>query len=325
MERYLLALEAFESETHDIYADYLMGQMVATEGFKDNISARVKQGWETVRRLARQVWEWIKRAGRAIRDAFKRMSEIMRKSRVDYDPEWENVEEFYVPTPDLSKVEKQVQDACKQMEERLLSQLQDIIDMQREMTESARKSQTTFEDIDRMNEELLENHRTRMAEVEEVLKQTRENHEEIDAMLEKNRKDVEDLLASMDSYGYEPATESFNPTKLLGFLKDIDKRVERAITENEQSVGAVTRIIDDAARETDDENVREATKKQGFLSKILNLLGRIGRFLASIPALVQKSMRHANELRKLKIANAKANKAKKTKVKAYNGPDPEIG
>lgn len=302
MERYLLALEAFESETHDIYADYLIGQMVATEGFKENIGARIKQGWETVKRIALQIWEWIKRAGRTVRDAVFKFHKVLHDTpdfmEVELERQEAKLEELRRRAEQTSaEAEKAVADAAK-MQDRLEKIVEDAY-------AEFRKIDPTFGEIDELTAKMQE-----------------ENARKLDEYMQAMSIDGFPIVEStrgraMDSFTMATEASSGFKFNLSNIKSHSDKATANAadnLKKNESLIARVRDMISTAEKKcNEDPENTETTKIQRILSRILKALGTIGRFFASIPSKVHG------------IFTAVMKARTKTTVKEYDGPDPEIG
>lgn len=343
MERYLLALEAFESETHDIYADYLMGQMIATEGFKENVGARVKQGWEALKRLGLQVWEWIKKAGRAIKSVTSRIISVFRDSDDDIEISRMNQKAKYyeqaaADIADLNATLTVDNAELQRNLEKTMAEVDRIMQSGESAAEIAEQLTSITDDLfakhnDAMNRYNTE-HKRRMDEIHKL-------EDELDAEIERIRSsdtipehkkaaaiadagnrilDKGKRQGSFDSY-LESAMEADHGThkiNISSLKKKFQHNVEAAsngIEQNEKLIARINKWIDQVkSKAQDDENVEATTKLQRILSKILRVASEIGKFFASIPGQVQHIF---SVIMKCRV--------KKTRVKDYDGPAPEIG
>lgn len=344
MERYLLALEAFESETHDIYADYLMGQMVATEGFKDTISARVKQGWENLKRIALQIWDWIKKAGHAIKSVAGRIIAVFRNSDDDIEIARMNQKARY-----YEQAAEEIADLNANMSvdnAELQSNLEKTMAEVERIMQSGKDAEAIAAELTEITDDLMSKHNEAMRRYNDEHKRKMDEIKQLEDELdiEIGRIQTDDSIpehqkaariaeagnrildkgkrsGSFDSF-VDTAMEADTGTRRINISslkKKFSRNVETASKETERNEKLISRInhwIDQVKnRHQDDENVEATSKLQRLLSTILRIAGEIGKFFASIP-------RHVQHIYGVIMTKCRA---PKTRVKDYDGPDPEIG
>jgi hypothetical protein len=293
MESYLIALEAFEKETQEVYLDYMMGTFMATEGIGSSVATKVKQGWEFIKKIFRQIRDTAKRIGRMILGALKKFFNVVKRCP----------DEIVVDDPEVAAYVKLAAAVLDGDSDDMLT-------------------------VDK----LMERYRTLVNTLTEQTSRTDATMDEVDKGLDKMKALQElydtrykkltqkgDEIKSDDESPKEKKRIKINIGGLKNRLLRNGKKAEAQAKANEKEISDTEAKLDkvaaDAEKASDEEgaSVEEQTKKQGIFSKLLRLIGSIGNFIKSIPS------RIASLFSKLMSFRSKA------KVEDYDGPSPVIG
>jgi hypothetical protein len=293
MESYLIALEAFEKETQEVYLDYMMGTFMATEGIGSSVATKVKQGWEFIKKIFRQIRDTAKRIGRMILGALKKFFNVVKRCP----------DEIVVDDPEVAAYVKLAAAVLDGDSDDMLT-------------------------VDK----LMERYRTLVNTLTEQTSRTDATMDEVDKGLDKMKALQElydtrykkltqkgDEIKSDDESPKEKKRIKINIGGLKNRLLRNGKKAEAQAKANEKEISDTEAKLDkvaaDAEKASDEDgaSVEEQTKKQGIFSKLLRLIGSIGNFIKSIPS------RIASLFSKLMSFRSKA------KVEDYDGPSPVIG
>lgn len=333
MERYLLALEAFESETHDIYADYLMGQMIAIEGFSGNIGARIKSGWDKVRQAALWLWNLLVSAVQAIGAAVGRFRNVIRKAPKKSTAKPEDIKDVKSVVAEqndlIDKATENLQQVMKFAEEyqRSVDNMDQLEELDRVTMEFLNKNGETFKSFD----EFMKNSTSPLVFESDMSGAIEGSLDELKAKREKLKAESEQTLNEMDKiadrsrrmaeYAHSVSSGSVQVTDVSDIAQKLDEIMNDADVKTKKVKDAtehVKRTVESASNassngESESEEVKKATLLQRIGSRILRMLGVFSRFFTSIPKRVTGWLR--------KIFPP----IQKTRVKDYDGPAPEIG
>lgn len=301
IDKYILALESFETDTKNIYADYLMGQMVATEGLGSSIATKIANGWETIKRLAMNIFKWLRDAAVGVGKAVGSMLGIVRRTD----------DTIEVDESDSATVAGAVKDLND-----LMTKFEDDTSKCADML---RECESAFEELSRMNSE-------QEAQLDELEKQADEAMKIVmDMMTPEDRAQFQKIIDDLHS-GSSAAEDSFTIATEAGGTRKINigsikakfsklgERSKNGETASANLTGKINSMIDrlkSQSKSEDGSDTKTETTKQRIISKLLRIVSAIGRFFRDIPAMIQRAM--------------KALFKNRTKVVAYDGPSPEIG
>jgi hypothetical protein len=152
-----------------------------------------------------------------------------------------------------------------------------------------------------------------------------EDLSEMDAELAEALKEAEQVFgsASMDSF-LGTAMEAIggkrrarNVSSVKQTMDEVSNEAAKGSAETERATAEVNQAVNEASGKAEHDEEGEGAKKQNILqrigSRILRILGMIGKAFASIPGFI------AGLFRKL------FPKKEKTTVEDYDGPSPELG
>lgn len=343
MDQYIAALESFDKECNDLYADILMSHMIATESVGATLKAKVKEAWRKLQELARTIWTKVQQLGRVIKEGVSKMIAMFNKSPDSAegaeasakavaaeekfgDAQLEAIEQCCKIIEELSDKLRLDDKMALAFDEDNLKALADQFREVRDLYEKAnaeRKDalQALMESKDEFTEARYDLHKSREQMLREELigrqaglvKTVDETNTRINAAKERK---------GLDSYiegEVAPATEASAPRKISfsnikSKLGRNGKKAEDGISKADSAINKLRNVIDGFVKRADSsEDTADDNRKQSTLNRALSLLTQIATFLKGIPGAIAEAFKSA--WRFIPRGNG-------SKVEKYEGPSP---